>query len=223
MNFNELKQRLPVTVTQILPQKNNPDRVSLFEKGEFLLGVFQQTCIECQISVGSQLTVPLLERIETFEGYQSVLAKAYDFLSRRDHASGELRRKLLNKGFAKEVIYEVIDHLTEKGYLNDLLFAEKFALEKSRLNRWGQLKIESELLKKGVAPAILKKGTESALCTVSEDQICLQLILKRKKHFMKETDPVKRKNKIFYYLSGKGFTSVPITKAVQQFELENDV
>lgn len=223
MNFDELKHRLPVFVTQVLPQKNNPGRVSLFNKGEFLLGVFQQTSIECQISVGTLLTTTLLERIETIEGYQSVLAKAYDYLSRRDHASGELRRKLLNKGFAKEIIDEVTDHLTEKGYLNDLLFAEKFALEKSRLNYWGQRKIESELLKKGVAPAILKKGTESALRTISEDEICLDLILKRKKHFMKEKDPVKRKNKIFYYLSGKGFTTTPIMKATQQFELESDV
>ena len=221
--FDSLRGRLPVTVTQISPQKNNPQRVSLFHNGEFLLGVDQQTCLECRISLGSELTGLLLERVETLEGYHSAKAKAFDYLSRRDHASGEVRSKLLKKGFSTEVTDQVIESLTQKKYLDDSGFAEKYAEEKSRLNRWGSRKIESELLKKGVPPDIVRKGMEAALSGLPEEEICLDLILKRKEYFLRELNPVKRKQKIFRYLSTRGFSASQISRAVQKFDQEIDV
>lgn len=221
--FERLRERLPVTVTQISPQKNNPQRVSLFHNGEFLLGVDQQTCLECRISVGIELTGLLIERVEVLEGYHSAKSKAYDYLSRRDHASGEIRDKLLKKGFSTEVTDQVVESLTLKGYLDDSGFAEKYAVEKSRLNRWGRRKIESELVKKGVPQDIVKKGMETALSGLPEEEICLDLILKRKEYFHRELNPAKRKQKIFRYLSARGFSASPISRAVQQFDQETDV
>ncbi|TVQ65586.1 MAG: regulatory protein RecX [Balneolaceae bacterium] len=221
--YESLKIRLPLEITEITAQKKNPERVSLFHNGEFLFGIHQHTCLECSITKGSHLTRDLLTKVEALEGYHAVKNKAYDYLSRRDHATGELSAKLSKKGFSTEMIELVKEELSAKGYLNDQVFSEKYAEEKIVLNRWGRRKIEAELLKKGVAIHHIRNGLDTAFSGQQESEICLELIRKRKTHFLKEENPAKRKNKIFNYLSGKGFSTAPISGAIHQFEQEIDV
>jgi regulatory protein len=53
-------------------------------------------------------------------------AAALDALSRRDHASEELRGKLLGKGYDAEVVAELMDRLRAEKYLDDARYLENF-------------------------------------------------------------------------------------------------
>ena len=53
-------------------------------------------------------------------------AAALDALSRRDHASEELRGKLLGKGYDAAVVAELMDRLRAEGYLDDGRYLENF-------------------------------------------------------------------------------------------------
>lgn len=218
---SELK--LPIQITEIRIQKKNQNRFSLFHEKNFLIGVSSKTLADFSLQKGVILTPSLFNQLELAENYNAAKEAAFRYLGRRDHASFEIRQKLKKKGFNDDVINSLLEELSEKDFLNDESFSIKFITDKSELNRWGRKKIESELYKKGIQRKTIQKTLNSFFDNLSQDQICLDLVIKRKRHFLREVDPYKRKMKIYNYLAGRGFTSSDIKKAMPKIAVELDV
>lgn len=211
-------QRLPLVITSIIPQKKNSDRFSLFYKKTFLIGISAQTLLDYSIQKGTALTADLFHQIRYSEEYQSVKERCYKLLSGRDHGAEELKRKLVQKGFSPPVTDSVIDELREKSLLNDRVYALKFANDKHNLKQWGPRKIESALFKKGVPKPIINEVMQELKQEINPVNTCLELVLKRRRHFLREPDLFKRKQKIFRYLAGKGYSSDQIKKVLPKIE-----
>ena len=76
--------------------------------------------------------------------------KALFLLSKKSFFSNELRIKLSNYDFSESLINEVIDKLTDYGYINDKRQLELFISDNKRFNKDGPLQIKQKLLKKHV-------------------------------------------------------------------------
>ena len=211
---NPIEKKLPVTITSVSPQKKKQDRFSLFHNNEFIIGVSGQNLLDFSIQKGVEMTPFLYQKLKNAEEYQKVKEAFYRYLSGRDHASFELRQKVQKKGFKQEIIDSVLEEFENKGFLNDESFAVKFASDKANFKQWGPKKIENALYKKGIGRAIIKKAIESVAENLEQDQICVDLALKRKRHFLRENDPFRRKQKIYAYLAGKGYSGSVIKKAL---------
>jgi regulatory protein len=214
---------LPLKVTAISVQKKRRDRFSLFHKKTFLLGVSAKSLTDFSIQTGTELTLSLYKEICRAEEVQKVRDSFFDYLSRRDHGSAELKQKALRKGYSPEVIDPVLEEFSSRGYLDDLAFAKKFAAEKAELKQWGPNKIRSALYQKGVGKKNVEKAVQIAVDNLDQHQICVDLLLKRRRHFLRESDSLKRKQKIYRYLAGKGFSSAVIHKATDIVKDELDV
>jgi regulatory protein len=210
---DEIENRLPLTITSISVQKKRTDRFSLFHEKEFLIGVSAQTLLDYSIKKGSTLTHELYLKIQHSEDYQKIKDAIYVYLSGRDHATFELKQKVMKKGFDSSLIESVLDEFDQKGLLDDENFARKFATDKAEFKNWGPNKIKSELIKKGISKKIAEKVVQKLSDSLEQDQICVDLLRKRKQHFLREEDPLKRKQKMFRYLAGKGYHSTEISKA----------
>ncbi len=220
---DEAEHLLPGKITSISVQKNNKERYSIFVDEEFLLGVAEQTLLKFKLSKGVEITHALLRKIRRTEGRFKIKAYMMKILGRRDHARKELFTKAIQKDYPKEVIENVLDELQEKGYLNDAGFAEKFAADKCKLSKWGPAKIRAHLFKKGISRSVADKSIEKAFEDENLKETFFHLVLKRKRRFLREEDPYKRKKKIFDHLARKGYRSSSIykhldelTKAVEQ-------
>ncbi|MEX0944648.1 MAG: regulatory protein RecX [Balneolaceae bacterium] len=222
-NTSDILSDLPLIITEIQIQKKNQNRYSLFNNKRFLLGVSSKTLLDFSLQKGVNLTPLLFNQITKAENYFSAKECAIRYIGRRDHASFELKQKLLNKGFDQSTVDILISNLHEKGLLNDKCFAEKYALDKAQLNRWGSRKIESTLFKKGISKQIIQNVLKKTFDNLPQDQICVDLIVKRKKHFLRENDPYRRKKKIYAYLAGRGFPGEDINKALSRVEKQLDV
>jgi regulatory protein len=75
---------------------------------------------------------------------------AWRALGRRDHTSAELRAKLAARGVEPEIVERVLAELAEVGYVDDALYAQRFAEDRRRLDRWGSERIERRLQELGV-------------------------------------------------------------------------
>ena len=201
----EAADRLPGIISSITVQKNNKERYSIFVDDEFLIGVAEQTLLDFKLRKGKEITYPLLRKIKRAEGRFEVKSYMMKLLGRRDHARKELFRKALKKDYPKEVIEDVLFELKDKGYLDDKKFAEKFAEEKSRLNKWGPAKIKSHLFKKGISNSVAEKSIRKAFENEDLRETFFDLVLKRKRRFLREEDPYKRKKKVFDHLARKGY------------------
>jgi len=219
----DISEKLPLKITSVSTQKKRKDRFSLFHDDTFLVGVSSQTLIDLSIKKGVELTPFLFEKILEAEEYQKIKDTFYDYLSRRDHGSFELKQKALKKGFPSNVIDDVLDEFDQKGLLNDESFAKKFAADKAEFKNWGPIKIKAALRKKGVSNRVAEKAVQTITNDLDQVQICVDLLTKRKRHFFRETDTLKRKQKMYRYLAGKGFTAPTITKAIDTNKNDFDV
>ena len=93
---------------------------------------------------------------------------AWRALNRRDHTVAEIARLLARKRVEPAVIDTVVGELCEQGYLDDARFAQRFAEDRRRLDRWGAERIERRLLALGierehVAAAVGCQGADDEL------------------------------------------------------------
>ena len=98
----------------------------------------------------------------------SAWEKAVDLLARRERSVAELRRGLLQRGYAGDEVEAALARLAERGALDDRRLAERFA--RSRLERGGQgrHRVRQALRQRGVAGPAREEGLARALEQVDE-------------------------------------------------------
>jgi regulatory protein len=152
-----------------------------------------------------------------------VKQKALSYISRRHHSVAEVRRKLFQKKYDKEIIEPVLQELVEKGLLNDTEFAEIFTEENIRLKLWGKNKIKSELIKRGVAQEIIAKVLlEKFQPEVNYDNALL--LAEKKLRLLKNRglDQNKLKQKLFAFLGSRGYDYGTIKETVDKIIIDSD-
>jgi regulatory protein len=86
-------------------------------------------------------------------------------LSKREHSSAEVRRKLTTKGYPKAEIAATLEHMLAKNYINDTRYAAARARTRAQHSKWGQGRIKQELAQNGID----KTTTTNTLAELSED------------------------------------------------------
>jgi regulatory protein len=82
---------------------------------------------------------------------EHALGVAWRALARRDRTEAELRGILEDKQVGPELVDDVVDQLSQDGYLDDAGYAQRFAEDRRRLDGWGAERIERRLRALGVA------------------------------------------------------------------------
>jgi regulatory protein len=83
-----------------------------------------------------------------------VRKKALDLLARREHATKEMRDKLVGKGIAPQLVDDTLEKLAAEGLLSDRRFVEAFV--RARRNRgYGPLHIRAELKQRGIDDVLI--------------------------------------------------------------------
>jgi regulatory protein len=176
--------------------------------------------IKSGLRKNDEVTEKFINDLKKEVDYYNVKDSAYRFLSRRDHSIKELRLKLIKKKFDKDLIDKVLDHLQEFNYLNDEKFAVSYYNELVKNKLFGTNRIKNELYKKGVSREII----ESVVREEHEDDNFYEnaKILASKKISQierKESDTIKIKQKLYSYLTNKGYSGEIISKIFEEFGL----
>ena len=143
---------------------------------------------------------------------QSVRTKALDLLAIRDHSRYGLSTKLLQRGFSKDIVDEVLASLTEKGLLSDRRFAESFVRMRQNRNPEGPSVLESRLMQNGVDRQI---ATEVLSEWFSDEDNVEKALSKAARKIIRSTDD---KQKIIMKLRRKGFSKTQISEILNQTE-----
>ncbi len=134
---------------------------------------------------------------------KEALVKVANFCAYQERTQQEVRKRLSELEVIGDEAEEMIVWLIESNYLNEERFARIFAGSKFRQKRWGRLKIRQELKMRGVSEYCLKAGMSEI---DDEDYIqTLAEILEKKSKEIKESNPLKRKQKLVSYALSKGF------------------
>ena len=126
----------------------------------------------------------------------------------------ELEEKLNQKSFSPETISAIINQYQQMGLVDDRLFAKSWIA--SRLKRpFGARRINLELIQKGVNKEIIQEELHAAREKTDENAIVKELAEHRSKKY-KGLDKKKAKQRLYGYLSRRGFSYPAIMKAIKE-------
>lgn len=193
------------TITKIVSQSSNPDRVNVFVDDKFLTGIDKFTWISHNLKVGADISPKLCEELKK----QDISGKAYDkvlkLLSYRPQSVFEVRQKLKTK-FTPETIAETIARLKKEGWLDDQKFAEHWVKERSQTRLRSIIHLKAELIQKGIAENIIREILSQPELADQELETAAKLVVKFKHS--------KTPEKLRAYLARKGFRYGVIRKAL---------
>jgi regulatory protein len=140
---------------------------------------------------------------------------ALDALARRDHASAELRRKLLEKGYDAAVVVPLVDALRTEKLLDDRRYTENFVAYHAARGE-GPKRVRAELRRRGL------EGMQVEECLDAFPDWILHLRRAQQKKFgavppITPADKVRRVR----FLGYRGFTSAQIRTALG-FDIDID-
>lgn len=90
------------------------------------------------------------------EIYQKALKTSLTFIRFRPRSIGEVRDKLLSKGFSPSIAQDVIEFLQENSWLDDARFAQEWVSSRVNSHFLGPYRIRTELSIKRIDPALIE-------------------------------------------------------------------
>ncbi|HAM39291.1 MAG: hypothetical protein A2474_05570 [Elusimicrobia bacterium RIFOXYC2_FULL_34_12] len=143
--------------------------------------------------------------------YDKALKYVFWLFEKRDYSEKEIRDKL-GRNYACSVIEQVVEKLISTKLLDDEKFAGQWADYRLRQNKSKNF-ILRELIHKGIKRDFALETLDSF--SVNEVQLALNAI-KSKINKYSKLEPIKAKNKIFQFLSRKGFGYDVIDEVVKK-------
>ncbi len=157
--------------------------------------------------------MPTPKRTDSF--YQ-----AQDILSRRDHSENELRTKMRRKGFAVEIVEEVVTKLKKIGLIDDEKFADSYVKNILLFKPVGPRWIKHKLKEKGIESEIIDRTVENNFPAGREAELAAQAVATwRRTHQLKsgERDEImKHRQRLTRYLAARGFSYAAIEFGMNQ-------
>ncbi|MEN8259728.1 MAG: regulatory protein RecX [Pseudomonadota bacterium] len=123
-------------------------------------------------------------------------------LSRREHSTIELKRKLSAKGFQGELVDEVVNELAADGWQSDARFAEEYLRQRIRRG-YGPVRLFQELKQRGAVAVDL----DQILRELDETWDDLIERVYRKKYHDSIPDSLNEISKRLRFLQYRGFTA----------------
>jgi regulatory protein len=146
-------------------------------------------------------------------------------LARRMQTVAELKRKMrarvddAESEYGKTLIELVIRRLKDYGYLNDSQFAASYSSLRRDNQRFGRMRIVTDLKTKGVHGDVIAKAVDAAFDGVSEEKQAREYL--HKKRLNKPKDQ-KQAARIFRQLQRAGFGMKTIFAILKKWDLDDE-
>ncbi|MEJ7861556.1 MAG: regulatory protein RecX [Pyrinomonadaceae bacterium] len=152
---------------------------------------------------------------------QKTFDRAVNLLTYKPRSIKELRERLLEKEWTNgEIVEEVIEKLKGYGYLNDVQFANDFALSKLRQKPIGKRVLKQKLTMKKLDKETIDEAVENAFEETPEAEIIEQAVAKRLR--LKGKPETREDSKKFYdYLLRQGFSYDLVSNTMREIAARN--
>lgn len=168
--------------------------------------------------------------------YHTTYDKACRILTRREHFTIELRRKLSERSIDAVIIDEVLKQCQDQGFLNDRRAAELNSEQLCSKKTIGASKLLSELLRKGCDRQLADEMVDRFCAGQDNFSVALELLESRRRNFETKLSQYRRKLELkksgrqlemetrsrlsvamLSFLATRGFTDSDARQAVREF------
>ena len=196
-------------ITAIKQQVKRQDRYSIYVDGKYLFSFSQNELLGLGLKVGRELSV---EELTSLQG-SAVVDKAYDralnLISHRPRSEGELRDYLRRKDVSGADADVVMQRLSERGYVNDLDFAQRWVATRRLLKSTSKRRLAQELRQKRIRSNIIDQVLADD--ETNERDVLRELMVRKRKQ-TKYQDNLK----LMQYLSRQGYNYDDIKSVINE-------
>ena len=132
-------------------------------------------------------------------------AVALRLLTRRDYGSGELRRRLLERGFPAEAAEQAIARATTLGYLDDGRYVENLSRSLVSAGRAAGPRLALELRRRELPDELIRAAVAESREDGREDQALRDLISRRFAAFSMASANERERHRVISFLQRRGF------------------
>lgn len=200
-----------MTVTQMTLLTRGRYRVELEDRTHFVL--YRGELTELDIKEGGEIPEETLRRIREEILPLRAKKRVLNLLQRRDYTAARLRDKLKEGGYPEECIEEAVAYAASYGYVDDTRYAEDYI--RYHMEQRSRKRIEQELMRKGIAKPVIGEVFErlAAEGAVQDEEAMITALL-RKKNFDHKTATLQERQRMYAFLSRRGFHTEAINKAL---------
>ena len=194
------------TVTRVVRQQRDAERVSVFVDGAFAFGLALDLAVEAGLRKGKRLTVDEQRALLAQEQVHRARAAALDYLSYGAKTTEEVRRKLRGKGFDEATVEDALAHMAEYGYLDDVAYARAFARGRFAGRGYGPQRLRTDHLRRGVSREAVDAALDDLTETENVEEAARRHGRRRWRALAGEADVRRRKQKTMDFLVRRGFS-----------------
>lgn len=150
--------------------------------------------------------------------YERALAKAMRYCSFQERCQLDLTNRFIAWNVKKSDFDKILDVLIADDFLNENRYVEAFVRGKFKMKKWGKNKIKMGLIAKRVFEDSQFDRVFKEEVDEKEYHDTLSLLIEKKSLLTIESDELKKRDKIYRYMIGKGYESELITNALKNLK-----
>ncbi len=147
--------------------------------------------------------------------YRHVMASALRILARRDHSVVELIQKLDRRGYAEEMVQQVVAECGRMDYLNDQRVARQL-IDRMKRRGMGLRRIRHELQKRGLEGEQVEAQLLAGVSPPEERLLVRQVAEKKWKTLSNQADPRNKMLRLQRFLRSRGFSDSMIVETLKE-------
>lgn len=209
-----------MVITSIIVQKRNPKRFNIYIDGDYKFSANSDDIIELGIREGSVLDQSGLDDLVYRCQFKDAFDRSCRFLGVRARSEYEIKTKLKSDGYDESVISIVVDRLIEMKLIDDREFARMWIEERNLLKPSSKRVLIDELKDKGIDKQIISDTIDEYV--PDELDIAIQVTKKKLSQSNSDIKNPTDQQKIYKYLSYKGFDYETSKRAVDMCLNQND-
>jgi regulatory protein len=161
-----------------------------------------------------------------FYSEEELYEYAVGALARRMRTVAELKRLLrarvedADSEYGKTLVELIVRRLKDRGYLNDSQYAAYFSSLRRDNQKFGQMRVVTELKAKGMHSDVIDKAVDAAYEGVSEEKQAREYL--RRKRMVKPRDQ-KEAARIFRQLARGGFGPKTIFTILKKWDVDEEI
>jgi regulatory protein len=141
------------TITAIVPQKQNQERVNVHLDGRYAFSLALTTA--AYLRLGQSLSEAEIENLQSQDAVAKARQQAMRFLSYRPRSVQEVRQNLQKKDVPAAVVEQTITYLSEHELLSDHTFAQYWVEQRETFKPRSHFALRQELQQKGVSREVI--------------------------------------------------------------------
>ncbi|MBO7337213.1 MAG: regulatory protein RecX [Paludibacteraceae bacterium] len=146
---------------------------------------------------------------------EQALNRASGLCVKSEHCESDIRLKLRQWNVPSCDVDDVIEQLKKHKFIDEQRYARAFVREKSKFNKWGEIKIKHALYAKGIDDETINEALEENIDKDSESENLVAL-LKNKRKSIKDDDRQAVRVKLIRFAASRGYSMDQISKALKE-------